>query len=76
MEFNLTAQKKVKALNALKDALHSELYTILVMLGYNPDTFDMDTWEPDEVVTSGEDHRLRKIVQSLTLIEQKLTELQ
>jgi hypothetical protein len=75
MEFNLTTQKKVKALNDLKSALHSELYTVLVVLGYDPDTFDMGTWEPNDVITSGEEHRLGKIVQSLTLIEQKLTEL-
>ena len=76
MEFNLTTQKKVKALNDTKNNLHSELYTVLVVLGYDPDVFNIATWEPEEVVTSGEEHRLRRIVQSLLLIEQKLTELQ
>jgi hypothetical protein len=76
MEFNLTTQKKIKSLNDTKSALHSEMYTVLVILGHDPDTFDMSSWEPEEIVTSGEDHRLRRLVQSLRLIELKLTELQ
>jgi hypothetical protein len=75
MEFNLTTQKKTKALTDTRNALHSELYTVLIVLGEDPDAFDLDTWEAPEIVTSGEDHRLIRIVQSLKLIEQKLTEL-
>jgi hypothetical protein len=76
MEFNLTTQKKIKALNDTKNALHSEMYTVLIVLGHDPDAFDMNSWEPEEIVASGEDHRLRRLVQSLRLIELKLAELQ
>lgn len=72
MLFNFDESKKVKILTDTKAQLETELYVILVRLGYDPDAFDVASWEPSEVVTSGEDHRMRKIIESLAIIATKL----
>lgn len=75
MDLGLTNEQKVAALNSVKNSIQSDIYTQLIRMGFDPDTYDASV--ENEVVDSfvGERNRVNTLIASLTLIESKLAEL-
>jgi len=72
MEFTLTAEQKAEALQATCSAVKNEMYTVLLLLGIDPDQFDAETWVAPEQATNGNTMRLMELVSSFKLINGKL----
>lgn len=75
MDLGLTNEQKVVALNSVKNSIQTDIYTQLIRMGFDPDTYD--ALVENEVVDSfvGERNRVNTLIASLTLIESKLAEL-
>ena len=79
MELNLTSAQKLQALQGSAVALSSEIYNILLRMGFDPDVFeieDLDSLEPLSMQgMDGEVARLRKLAQSYEIVKAKVTAL-
>lgn len=77
MEFTeISNEKKLELLAITRSGLVQELYTTLLRLGINPDTFDKASWvEPSPVLTP-EEHKITQIISSLELTDEKIASLQ
>lgn len=79
MELNLTSAQKLQALQGSAVALSSEIYNILLRMGFDPDVFeieDLDSLEPLSMQgMDGEVARLRKLAQSYEVVKAKVTAL-
>lgn len=76
MDFNLTTEQKIKALTASKETILSEMYLLLVRMGIDPDTFNVDDEVEENVKYAGEKYRLEGLIQSFKMVEGKLADLQ
>lgn len=76
MEFNLTNEQKKRMLEDSKNAAHSELYLILIKMGIDPETYDLDDVIETDAKYAGERYRFDGLVATLKNIEEKLAELQ
>ena len=75
MDLGLTNQQKTSSLQGQKAGIQGEVYTLLVRMNIDPDTFNPTLpLEPNDSFV-GELSRLSNLLQSLTLIESKLAEL-
>jgi hypothetical protein len=74
MEFELTTEQKVIALNNVKAQVINEMYSMILFLGLDPDTFDPLTWERAENGT-GNEARLVALISAISLIDTKLAAL-
>lgn len=73
MEFNLTAEQKLQALQGAEAALSIELYNTLLRAGVDPETFDESEIETLKTPgTDGEFLRIEKLLASLSVVKQKL----
>ena len=79
MELNLTSAQKLQALQGSAVALSSEIYNILLRMGFDPDVFeieDLDSLEPLSMQgMDGDVARLRKLAQSYEIVKAKVTAL-
>lgn len=79
MELNLTSAQKLQALQGSAVALSSEIYNILLRMGFDPDVFeieDLDSLEPLSMQgMDGEVARLRKLAQSYEVVKAKVAAL-
>lgn len=79
MELNLTSAQKLQALQGSAVALSSEIYNLLLRMGFDPDAFeieDLDSLEPLSMQgMDGEVARLRKLAQSYEVVKAKVTAL-
>ena len=79
MELNLTSAQKLQALQGSAVALSSEIYNLLLRMGFDPDAFeleDLDSLEPLSMQgMDGEVVRLRKLAQSYGTVKAKITAL-
>lgn len=74
MDYGLnTEQKRMHLTNSLSN-VKSEIYHMLLRSNIDPDVFDPTDYEIDDVLI-GERQRLETMLQSLTLINRKLSEL-
>lgn len=74
MEYGLnTEQKRMHLTNSLSN-VKSEIYHMLLRSNIDPDVFDPTDYEINDVLI-GERERLATMLQSLTLINRKLSEL-
>ena len=75
MNLGLTSEQKVMALNSVKNSIQTDIYTQLIRMGFDPDTYE--PLADNEVVDSfiGERTRVNTLIASLALIESKLAEL-
>jgi hypothetical protein len=76
VDFNLTTEQKIKALTASKETILSEMYLLLVRMGIDPDTFNVDDEVEENVKYAGEKYRLEGLIQSFKMVEGKLADLQ
>lgn len=74
MEFELTTEQKVIALNNVKAQVINEMYSMILYLGLDPDTFNPSTWEQAENGT-GNEARLVALISAISLIDTKLAAL-
>lgn len=74
MEFNLTQEEKLQLCQSSKSAIEREMYTLLVRLGVNPETFDEEVGFTGTNFT-GEYIRIQELVNALNQIKVKITEL-
>lgn len=72
MEFNLTTEQKIEALNKVKIALSGELFNTVLMVGLDPDDFDPLTWEAPDLPANGHIQRLKELVGSYNIVISKL----
>ena len=74
MEFELTAEQKISALNNVKIQVTNEMYAIILHLGLDPDTFNSSTWEHDASPT-GNEARLISLLSTVAMIDAKIVAL-
>jgi hypothetical protein len=75
MDLGLTNEQKTASLQGQKAGIQQEVYTMLVRMNIDPESFDPAVpLEPNDLFV-GELARLSNLLQSLTLIESKLAEL-
>lgn len=75
MELGLTNEQKITSLNSQKTGIQQEIYTLLVRMNIDPDDFNPTVpLEPNDSFI-GELSRVSSLLEALTLIERKLTEL-
>jgi hypothetical protein len=75
MDFGLTLEQKLATLNSAKAGIQSEIYSTLIRMGIDPDAFNAEDALPTEDSFVGEKARVRMLIDSLALIESKITEL-
>lgn len=77
MDFSLNTEQKRTILVSTKEAALNELYSLLIRIGVDPDTFDASQGlSEDDMSIYGERLRIQKLVESISLMESKLTELE
>lgn len=77
MNFGLSSEQKRTILLTAKDTAMTELYSLLIRAGIDPEEFDPEQGLPtDDLSIYGERIRIEKLVESVTLIDSKLTELE
>jgi hypothetical protein len=75
MNLGLTDEQKLMALNSVKSGIQTDIYTQLIRMGLDPDTYDPSS-ETDPIdAFVGERTRVNTLISSLELIESKITEL-
>jgi hypothetical protein len=72
MDFQMTNDEKKKVIEDVKASVLRDIYVMLVKTGNDPDDFDVDTWVQPEIVTSGDEDNLIKLVKSLKNMNAKL----
>jgi hypothetical protein len=75
MAVNISQQQKRTILEQTKSTLLSDVYRACLVLGIDPDTFDISSWEQPDVIMFYEQQRLTEIKSSLELVESKLADL-
>jgi|APGre2960657404_1045060.scaffolds.fasta_scaffold00764_4 hypothetical protein len=75
MDLGLTDAQKLMALNSVKNGIQTDIYTQLIRMGFDPDTYEPSA--DNDVIDSfvGERTRVNTLISSLELIESKITEL-
>lgn len=77
MNFSLSTEQKRTILLSTKETAMNELYSLLVRAGIDPDEFDLESSLPeDDMAIYGERIRIQKLVESISLAETKLAELE
>ncbi len=75
MDFGLSNQEKLATLVSLRSNTNAELYQLLARCGVDPDTFTSVEEIPDALGMPGEKARIQALVNSLDVINGKITEL-
>jgi hypothetical protein len=75
MDLGLTNEQKLMALNSVKNGIQIDIYTQLIRMGFDPDTYEPSA--DNEVIDAfvGERTRVNTLILSLDLIESKIAEL-
>jgi hypothetical protein len=77
MNFSLSNEQKRTILLGSKDTVMNELYSLLVRAGIDPDEFNPEDSLPEnDIAIYGERIRIQKLIESISLIESKLAELE
>jgi hypothetical protein len=76
MDFQMTNEEKRRVLEEVKTSTVKELYVMLIKTGSDPEDFNVETWEAPEVITSGDEDNLVKLVNSLKNLNTKLAALE
>jgi hypothetical protein len=77
MNFSLSNEQKRTILLGSKDTAMNELYSLLVRAGIDPDQFNPENDLPEsDISIYGERVRIQKLIEAISLIESKLTELE
>jgi hypothetical protein len=75
MDFKMTNEEKRKVVEDVRTSVLRDLYVMLVKTGNDPEDFNVDTWEEPEIITSGDEDNLVKLVNSLKNVNAKLEAL-
>jgi hypothetical protein len=75
MDLGLTNQQKLMALNSVKSGIQTDIYTQLIRMGLDPDTYDPASASDPIDAFVGERTRVNTLISSLDLIESKIDEL-
>jgi hypothetical protein len=73
MDLGLTSEQKLASLTSIQAGMKGEIYSLLFRCGIDPDTYDPE--EDNGEMFNGELTRARSMIESLKLIESKITEL-
>lgn len=77
MEFNIPDAHKRTMLATVRDGLESEIYSMLVKMGIDPDTFDGSTGlESVDGSFTGERLRTKELLNALDRVKEKLAEIE
>jgi hypothetical protein len=76
VDFGLNQQEKIAALTGLRTSMKREIYSILLRVGIDPDTFDSSDLSGFPELMTGEKERVTTLIGGLALIESKLSELE
>lgn len=74
MDLGLTNEQKLAALTSVRAGIQSEIYSLLIRIGVDPDTYDPAEETGGDMVI-GERARVATLASSLEMIESKLAEL-
>lgn len=74
MDYGLNPQQKKAVLDSSLANVRSEIFHVLLRSNIDPDTFDPANYTISEVLI-GEQQRLETLLNSIELIERKLTEI-
>lgn len=76
MDFNMPDARKLSSLITVRDQVETEVFSLLVKIGIDPDEFDGVTFpSAGDGMFVGEVIRLRELLASLTKIEAKIAQL-
>ena len=77
MELGLTNEQKIQSANVLKTRFCTEMYSVLLSVGIDPDTFDAETWTAPQMASPGAGRyaRIIEIIEAINLIDAKIAEL-
>lgn len=75
MNLGLTDEQKLTTLRGTLGSLNSEIYTLLIRMGVDPDTFESVENLSDNPLMSGEKARLEVLLSSRQLVEEKISSL-
>ena len=77
MEFNIPDSHKKAMLVTLRDGLEAEIYSMLIKMGIDPDTFDGSTGlDSVDGSFTGEKQRTKELFSSLSRVKEKLAEIE
>ena len=76
MDFGLTVEQKRAALISAQNTAKVEIFNILIRMGIDPDTFTSIDEIEDSPLLIGERQRLEVLLNSLVLVESKLSQIQ
>lgn len=75
MDFSrLSPKNKKEALEQSLYALQQELYTSLVKVNIDPDTFVIEEWEEPSPVLNHDYHRITQLIDGIIFTQNKLKE--
>ena len=74
MDYGLNSPQKKAILDSSLANIKSEIYHLLLRSNIDPDVFDPENYSISDVLI-GEQQRLETLLESVKLIERKLTEL-
>lgn len=75
MEFPISDSKKLEILNITLETQNQELYTTLIRLGIDPDSFDSSTWVEPSPVMNHDEHKVTLLIASIQLTKEKIASL-
>lgn len=74
MDLGLTKEQKLAALTSVKTGIQSEIYSLLLRIGVDPDLYDPAAESGGDMMI-GERARVNMLIDSLAMIETKTAEL-
>jgi hypothetical protein len=72
---SLSKEEKLNALVAAKLDYERDLYKTIAKLGYDPDTYNLDNFEFEEIDALEEQHEDYRLEQHLDMLLQRLTKI-
>jgi hypothetical protein len=76
MDLQLTDEQKLAALHAAEAGIQSEIFSMLLRMGVDPDTYDPDAGQATiDPAFSGERTRVNSLISSLDMIRNKIQSL-
>lgn len=75
MDFNMPAAQKMSMLISARDSLESEIYTLLIKMGIDPEDYEPGTPLVTDTAFTGERQRVQDLVSSLDKVKEKIAAL-
>jgi hypothetical protein len=76
MEFTISSEEKIKSLNAVITQNEINLYQALITAGYDPDSFDEDSYVvPEEAYPMSVFHTIETLLEKIATLKAMLADI-